>query len=252
MEYWNLTYQEAIQVIEEQYTDKYGIIVTKNDDRGDSFALTNRYYYLRKLNEPDNTELDIKYSKVITQFELNKDRYIRHPDNQTPYKDGQLPQEYIADSTRFSRDQQDPGVICMGEYPEEKSRLERLYASHVAHGYQNKDVAGPQHWSRYIRSLGHKLSYPLLVLYDAALLIDSYLNFWKRSDDEGDVGDTINHSLAIIQAYHRYPTPLSWWARKVLKKSNPYEAWQIYFRPEAGSPPLDILIKKPMEDADLK
>lgn len=234
-------------------TDHHGLIIQSNGDRGDSCSRTNIFYYLRSLNEGENPQRDDTYSSLVGKYEISTNTYVRHPDGTTPYPDGTMPQDYVAAPDRFSRDQQTPLVIALGQHKKEHNRLIRLFKTHLFRfgKYQNKDWLAPQHLGYYIRALNIKWLYSVMPILDLGLVVDSYINVYKRNKDPNDTSDSVNHSLALIQSHYVMPTFISKWAIKVFKRSNPQQALDSYFRPETNAPPLNELFKPQMKKIGL-
>lgn len=252
MDFTLISYQQAVEVIEREYTDNLGIIVQRDGDRGDSASRVGIYYYLRILNETDNKqELSETFHVVLDKLEIQPGIYVRHPDD--TYSNGTPVQSYVNNPSGFSRDQQTPIQIAMGEYPLERSRLQRLFAKQLSRlgTYQNKDIGGPETLSIYFRSLNSIGAYPVDLLGDVELLVNSLIRLGKRKANPDDTSDDVNHCLALIQAYYRYPTPISLLARQVYKLSNPMQALESYFRFETNAPPMAELFRPQMRKIGL-
>lgn len=249
-----MNYFEAIKIIEERHTDKYGIIVQADGDRGDSASRCGIYYTLRKLVEPREKTLRYKFQNCLDKLQVAKDTYVRHPDNKTPYSNGQLPQEYIADPKRFSRDQQSPLMVGLGFYDTSRSNLNGMFIAQLKRfgKFQNKDISGPQEVSTYIRAYNAWYLYPVLLLTDLAMLVNSGIRVVKRHLNPDDTSDDVVTMLLTIQAYYRLPTPVSWLSRKLYALSKPLDALRSYFREETQAPPLYALYEEVLKQMDYK
>jgi hypothetical protein len=249
---WDVPYQEAVQIIESQFTDGYGLPVQGDRDRGDSASRVGIIYTLRYMNEGMSEELKYKFNHALNQIEITPTTYVRHPDGFSPYPDGSLPQDYIADVSRFSRDQEEEIKIAMGFYPEQHDRLLRLYEKREKDGfhYQNKDIHGPANIGTYLRGIGHSISYLLLTFTDIDLLANAIIRTISRKINPIETSNDLVLSMMFLQAEKRTPTITSWIAKQIYKLSNPIQALDWYFNKDIGhAPPINILFHKPMKDA---
>jgi hypothetical protein len=222
--------------------DKNNLIVQSDGDGGDTAQRTGTYYFgliVRKRLNISNSEFAFKsyFSSCLDLLEKSPGEYVRHPDQWNDTKD-------------FSRDQQTPLVVAMGEFKNERERLKRLFRRHSERffKYQNADFASPEHIGFYIRAFRYWPLYPFLFGSDFFMLFNSFILIFKGKDPD-NVGDDINHTLAILQARISMPTPVSFIARLVYKflrpknngnlklgESSPIQgAWSWYFRPESGA-----------------
>jgi hypothetical protein len=223
--------------------DAFHLPVQKDGDGGDTAQRVGTYYFgikIRKdlgfLNSEYAFHNSQDFNKALGHLEKQPGIFVRHPIQWNEVSD-------------FSRDQQTPLVIAMGMYGEQRPRLKRLFRSHASRffRYQNKDVASPEHIGFYIRSLRIWMAYPLLVFSDLFMLLNSFILILKGLD-KNNVGDDINHTLAVLQARLMMPTPVSWLARMLYKlrpnnfgntklgETNSIQgAWSWYFRPETGA-----------------
>lgn len=223
--------------------DQYHLPVQADGDGGDTAQRVGTYYIGLKvrenlgfLNHEYAFHAHRYFSYALTHLEIHPGIFVRHPKQWN----------YITD---FSRDQQTPLVIAMGMYEDEKPRLKRLFREHASRffRYQNKDIASPEHIGFYIRGLRYYACYPLLVFSDLFMLLNSVILMVKGRDPD-NVGDDINHTLAVLQARLIMPTPVSFLARMLYKlrpknfgntqlgEISPIQgAWSWYFRPETGA-----------------
>lgn len=120
------------------------------------------------------------------------------------------------------------------------------------------DVAFLTTYGVIIRSLKLWYLWPLLVVCDAWLLLQSVVRVVASIFFPKDTGPCLNHQLRLIQARKRLPTPISWLARWLYThlRMNPvneetglrmkgyavYNVWVQYFM-GWGKPPVDVLVK---------
>jgi hypothetical protein len=221
------------------YKDKHGLLVTREQDGGDSCFFTCHYYYaLYLLNKHTNLDLE----KVLKHLDVDgkPGKYIRHPGP-----------DWYADPDRMSRDQLTPLIIVLGAYGL-KTRLRHLFFRWLKRGmfttnvrrngstkenhnlvYNTKGDRRNYHWklpdfapffgSLFIRSAGYKWAYPLLYLYDIELLISAIKNLKWASKS----GDDHNYLSRLLQAREIMPTFIS------------RIACQVYRRRQRIKTPLD-------------
>lgn len=203
--------------------DKYGILgqiqYDGNVEGGDSVCWMGHYLYLTKKKFPfSNT------------FERSFGAYVRHPDpKQTYYGFGAYyknPWDGV-----ISRDQL-TGVIAGLISQQDRLALLRVMCHHAlslflfsyntringqpptASKWKMPDLTFFNIWALYLRGFG-KLSwvfYPLLVVLDLHLLIDTLIS--NRSSDE----DQINFTIRTLIAKDNVPTIISKLAYKILNK----------------------------------
>jgi hypothetical protein len=246
-----MTIDEALQEIQTQNTDAQGFIVQKNMDAGDSSSRTGIFYYLAavlKLKaDYKGKALNEGFNENLNSHEVTTGVYIRHPriSNNT-YPNGTRVQGFVADPSEMGRDQMNPLIIALGEYPDQLARLNRWdSAQYNRYGrYQNKDIMGPQDYGMTIRAYKNKWHYFLLPLCDLGLVINSIFRLLGRLRDANDTTDDVLHSLMIIQAYYTAPTPVSWLARQIYNLSKPIKALQGYFSAQSGAAPLWFLYQE--------
>lgn len=183
--------------------DRYGLIVQSDGDGGDTAQRTGMFYFMY-----DDV---VAFERALDQLEVQPGIYVRHP-----YQHG-----FRSDPSEFSRDQQRALVIAMGAYGMH-DRLARLAKAHALRfgKYQNRDIIGPSHVGEYIRAFSARHLYPVLLLTDSVLLVNSVrIVLWYRSDT--DHSDDNNHVMSLAQSRYVMPTPFSWLARKVYKTFRP-------------------------------
>ena len=183
--------------------DSHGLIVQADGDGGDTAQRTGMFYYV--YHDPE------AFERALDLLEISPGVYVRHP----------YQENFRSDPNRFSRDQQRPIVIAMGEYGMNE-RLERLFKAHVFRlgKYQNADYIGPVNVGEYIRALKIQALYPVLVFTDLALVWGSLeVAFWGgRNPDEVDDN---NHVMSLVQSQRVMPTVTGWLARRIYKGFRP-------------------------------
>lgn len=212
--------------------DKYGLVIQTDGDGGDSGARTGLFYFLNTLQGIDASYMFQWTLKYVT---VSKDplTLFRNPVNYTDPKD-------------FSRDQTNPLLMAMGalDLPD---LLKSWWKGLIGRWgfYQNGDFAGPQDWGMYFRARKMKLAYPFLLFSDLFLVLNSVLRcIYGR--DPNNVGDDINHTMMLLQAIVRYPTPISFLARKIYAKLRPggvQQAWDTYFSPASHANPFNDMAR---------
>lgn len=238
-----MTPWEALEVIKKLYTDQWGHIVQWDKDKGDTANREGVVAFLVKIQGLE--DWSDRFNKVLNQLEFTPGIYRRHGFPQPG------DQDYVGDIERFSRDQQTPLEVAMGEYPEQRFRLLKLYMNHACrcYKYQNKDW-----WiGTYGRSLGYEKRNLRPLFEDMALVINSLFACTRRIKDiftkEPDTSNDVNHALLIIQASRKKSTWLSWIATKIYKISNPQKALDQYFSEKSGAPPISVLYREPLRIA---
>jgi hypothetical protein len=88
--------------------------------------------------------------------------------------------------------------------------------------------------------------YLFLCLCDVDTLVGSFI--WKKriADPTNTNCDILNHTNALVQARFCLPTPISWWARKLIKIDDVNRLLSIYFGD--GTPPMDDIAKDALPD----
>lgn len=233
-------------------TDENGLIITPWGDGGDTAHSEGIYWIGNKLLKTNNLKHD--FALVIALLQVEPGVFVRHPYQYPDPKD-------------FSRDQTVPLLIAMGFWNEKtllKSALKKQFKNYFR--YQNNDVGFFQDLNYYIRSLKWWFLYPLLLIGDLVLLINTLvLCFWTTRtankffwwlneklgwwwlvsiappNHEGVLQEVrgpycttndLNNTLALIQASETYPTPLTWITKKIYKYFRPYGiqwAWDTYY-----------------------
>jgi len=138
----------------------------------------------------------------------------------------------------MSRDQLTPMIIAAGYWDKEelrkiaKGHLKRGFlftnntrrngANKINHGklvageirnydWKIPDPTGPSIWSNFIRAYNFWPLYPLLLLFDIELFVNSILWRYFRKDNIA-----MNYTLTLLQANDRMPTPWGWLSRKIM------------------------------------
>lgn len=210
------------------YTDDNGLIVQKDMDGGDSAGREGDYWFGTDLIEQ---HLDSEsFNNTLTKLEVQPGVFVRNPVHYNDPKD-------------FSRDQTISLICAMGRmkaYSTLKLLLEKQLKNYFR--YQNGDVGFFEDAGYYIRAFKAWYLYPVLLLGDTQMFINSLVRLYKGRDTN-DVSDDINHTIALLQAQNTYPTPVSWLARKVYKfiKGGIQSRWNWYFRAETGANPFNEL-----------
>lgn len=207
--------------------DIYGLIVQKDMDGGDTAGRESDFWYAYALSDPYPAQDSEEFVRVINQLEVAPGLFVRHP--RPPYND----------PNDFSRDQSVPLILALSEMGE-RGTLKHMLVRQLKNlfRYQNGDIGLFQDAGYYIRGFKCLPMYPLLLLGDTQLLINSVLRVvisWVTRDN---TSDDINHTLALLQAQRRMPTLISFVARKLYKrcvKGGVQFRWDRYFRPETGA-----------------
>lgn len=258
------------------YIDTYGLICQIEDDGsfggGDS---ANRCGLLAVASEFNNglyqADLDMSKEHVMAacnsmfgRIETRPGVGIRHPEAT----------KWWSNSKFFSRDQQSAVVIGAG-FSNNQVLVLSLFKNHLKRFglYQNfqinsldvdgkkhfiqGDMATPEHFNYYVRALNLWALYPVLLIGDLFMLLNSIIIVIKSIFDADDTSNDLNHICALLQAKRKLPTPISWLARKVyrffrmnagqtqntrLSGFGPLTALQHYFRSK-GAPPMDVLFQ---------
>lgn len=249
------------------HIDQYKLIVQTDGDGGDSAARTGLYYFLLSFKEIYLFPCFIRFINVV---QLSPGVFIRHPVKWNDPKD-------------FSRDQENPIVMVCSFYPEIHLLKEMLWNRIKRFSrFQNGDLSGPHDYAMIFRSLRWWPLYPFFIFSDLFLLLNSVIIcFWKAREPGpiltwlgkyhwffvadsppnpygvpqdvhglGNVGSDINHCMSLMQAYKIYPTPVSYFARKIYSTFRPggiQKAWDIYFDPKTGANPFNMLAAQIIE-----
>lgn len=244
--------------------DKFGVIANLNNDEGDSsnregtFALLiNELHLQGKVSEIDYNILRTRYGDVIKQLYCGKGSLRRGPDLSA----------WTGQTDVMSRDQWVPNAIATGGMG--LPALNALFFGHLLRGllfatntcpdeyitgqpggaWKLPDITVMSSWGIYIRSYVAWPLWPLLLVFDLELLVNSMIVVWQSHYDPTET-DVINHLNKLIQAYRYLPTPVSWLSAKLLK----YDARGMqaclndYFSPLLNEPALskvyaDVLVE---------
>jgi len=237
--------------IPKEYTDDWGMIVTLEQDGGDSAFFMGHYYSLKMLSLDPVAQYHTK--KILikdydnAQFKLQKKGLARrHPDES----------KWYGDFDRMSRDQSIPFLISMfimeqiyGPWEFFKAHLKRglLFTTNtrrngaslqnhgevykndkmgkpVKRNYNRKlpDLCGPNFWSIYIRGFRAYPFWPVLCCLDLFLL-GSVISFNIKPREP--------NQLLLLLAFSRtrLPTPLSFVAWRVLNKNKARDELKKYW-----------------------
>ena len=238
------------------FLDNNDLFVTSNMDGGDTAQHEGMVEFGNSLSDAPIHRM-ITYTQIIGLLEPKADgNWIRNP-------------EVYTDPTDFSRDQARSNIIAMG-HRNFKEPLKRMFKAQLKRFmlYQNHDVPNPQNFGEYVRAFRFYPLYPLLLLGDIFLLLDT-LNIcfikartpgkikrwlgknihWIFMQGESNnaygvprdvygpdnVGTDKNHILSLLQAKLYMATPISYLARKIYKicrPLGPQYALDHYFRNE--------------------
>lgn len=215
------------------YYDSNQLIVQSDGDGGDTAGREGNYWFAHALthivviNRP-------QFFEILAKLTYSRGTYVRNP-------------VHYNDPSDFSRDQTIPLILAMGAQgrtKELKALMKEQYKR--ATRYQNGDLALPQDWGYYIRGFRFWPLYPVLLLGDLFLLLNSIIRCVAPLFNSDNVSDDINHTLALLQAQYYMPTPFSYVARKFYKYARPggiQGAWDHYFRPSTGANPFNELYR---------
>lgn len=232
------------------YCDSNGLIVQKDGDGGDTAGREGDYWFEYALTgyhgiPTPGHYLYIKdeFERVLELLQRGKGIFVRNP---IKYND----------PSDMSRDQTVPLILAMGQM-EEYDILKALFYKQVRNfgRYQNGDIGFIGDLGYYIRAFKFWKAYPILLVGDLQLLVNSIIRCIKGRD-LNDVSDDINLTLELLQAQYNLPTPISWLARKIYKhlrygqffpEGAIQRAWNWYFRPETNANPFDELYRSLIE-----
>lgn len=212
------------------YLDKKGLIVQSDGDAGDCLQREGFWFegvYINSVNLGKNYPVSIGMAPYMDAIEilLTPEGLVRSwmPGNSIP------PWNTPSDT---SRDQLVSNIRACGYY--ELDGITKQIFKNVLKNYSrfpNKDIAFINDYGRFIRSFRTWYLYPLLLICDVPLIVNSIIRIIKGKLDPDNVGDDINHIGDLAQAQHVYPTPISWFARKIYRRGEYALNW--YFRPSA-------------------
>ena len=212
------------------YLDSNGLIVQADGDGGDTAGREGDYWFAWGLGP-------FTYTSEI--FKMNLDRlqvspgvFVRNPVHYNDPKD-------------FSRDQTVPLILAMGVMGEHET-LKLLLKKQIKNyfRYQNGDIGLLGDLGYYIRAFNAWWAYPVLLVGDLQLLVNSVIRVIKGTDQ--DTSDDINHTLGLLQAQYTLPTPISYLARKIYKhfrSGGIQNAWDNYFKPSSGANPFNDIYR---------
>lgn len=120
------------------------------------------------------------------------------------------------DPSDTSRDQLVSNIRALGYYRPSVPILSQIFWAVVKNfsRFPNGDIAFINDYARFIRAFGLWYLWPLLVIFDLPLIVNSIIRCIKGRNYD-DVGDDINHIGDLAQACTVYPTGVSNLARKI-------------------------------------
>lgn len=231
--------------------DADDLIVTFNNDGGDSFARTMMYYYGMSLTSYARTS---DFCNALNKFRLGT-KFRRYP--YAPYND----------PSDFSRDQARPGVIACGQFG--VASLPPFFGR-----YPNGDISSLTELGEAIRARNCRWLWVLLWVCDLWTLLSMLVIIFIKAREPGklqrwlgahvhwifvqgeannangvpqdvygadNVGTDLNMTLNLLQSQRVLPTPISHITRKLYKRYRPggiQYAWDHYFR---GDNPFNVL-----------
>jgi hypothetical protein len=237
------------------YLDEYNLPVQADGDRGDTASRVGIIGTAIALYEdwkdlPDQIKNQFNFFNAVSDLNigtLEKPSFVRHFDGSTPYKNGTMPQVYVNNPNRFSRDQHRPLVVALSYYSAKQDLLKNVIKEHIKRFgmYQNADIASPECVAVYLRAMNYSyITYPLLVLGDLFTLGNILIRAYEYKKNNDNVGDIINLTVTVLQSITRKETFLSKFNRYLLNKFIPVQkAWDHYFREDSGANPLNELYK---------
>jgi len=231
--------------------DKYGLPISEGDG-GDSL----HHYFTGELrlrlamnpikwslkdqspqlkNAVDGISKLCSTDDAFKNLEVQPGIYIRNPD----------PTQWVSDPRNVSRDQL-TAVIAFLSYTTDKVRLWNLlkaclkrymFAQNIYPNWvdprtqavtaKTPDFITPDLWTLFARGLLGAWSWPINFFLDIFILLSVIFKLWAplsvdgtltfRWPGPGDTDDDNMHNVLMVSQY-RYPTPLSWFARKLFKK----------------------------------
>lgn len=215
-----------------------GALSQKDLDQGDSSQRDGLFYALAGLlklpKDFIGRDLSQGWSEVVKLHEAAPGLYRRSPD---PAYWGHRPDN-------FSRDQHSVlrlGMAAMGDQARIKesgtAMIKRFGFHQNTHrgtddpndAWKIPDIMTPGELTVFIRGLSAWYLYPLLLVLDLALFIDLLL----RKNDNWDQDNML--AINLLYAYKKYPTPGSWLAMKLYKRTNFMDRIYNYYRDDNGN-----------------
>ena len=212
------------------YIDPWGLLDKKtNRDGGDTCQREGMLFSLIGMRVKGMTRHQVykragRFKEVMQKLHPHPGVLLRHSN----------PDYDASDWDRMSRDQVQAMVIAMGYW--DKKELKRFCKGHLKRGFifcnntrQNgatkrnhgsngysyawklPDITGPEIWGNIIRGFNAWYLWPLLLVCDIELFLGTCKWRWFRRHNIA-----LNHTLSMMQAHDRLPTPLSWLAQKVM------------------------------------
>jgi hypothetical protein len=212
------------------YLDSKGLIVQQSGDGGDTLQREGFWFEGTSLNTTYQNPPGLTSYIWALAFLWTEKGYTRYW--QAPYRD----------SSDTSRDQLVSNIRAMGYIPDARLRALKGLLKGVIKNWSrfpNNDIAFINDYGRFIRSFRAWYLYPLLFLCDIPIVVNSIIRCIKGRNYD-DVGDDINHIGDLAQCQNIYPTPVSFFARKLYKWFRPFgvqHALDWYFRAASGGNP---------------
>lgn len=248
------------------HIDSYDFITQRGGDGGDSAQRLGMYalgWAIKHAARPDDeVHTDLRYK--LEQLELPSGEWVRHPNHAMWY--GQ--------PGTMSRDNFLPLMVLMGLLGATDT-LKRVFINlfvkrlgfmwntkHIweTDGWKIPDHVMPSGAAVFMRACNSKWFYPILVMCDLWLYLNSFVRVVKsRVFDPDDVSDDLNLIIQMLWAKYRLPTFISKWATRYYVKERgkagknfdqllmgfgPQTALDWYFREETGAPPMNEYYKE--------
>jgi hypothetical protein len=230
------------------YLDAKGLIVQQNGDGGDTLQREGFWYegiYLVPRMPVIMTPNLAPYNNAITIL-WTVNGFERSW--QVPYND----------PSDCSRDQLVSNIRAMG-YFDYKGPLDYILTGVIKNfsRFPNGDICFINDYGRFIRAFKSWYLYPLLLIFDLPIIVNSIIRC-IAGKDSNNVGDDVNHIGDLAQAKCIFPTPISFLARKIYIAFRPnYNpacrngaeyALSWYFRADSGGNPEFIKLWAPIVD----
>lgn len=211
------------------FVDKHGHIAQgpPHRDGGDSFSFAGQVmvafyarHHFKKTGDAEYIYQREQYLKRLDKLRYGYGIYLRH--NVEP--------EWATKPDRMSRDQMTANIAAMG-FLEQNSKLWVMllflifrlgFATNTrANGklkapWKLPDFCGPKILGMFIRALKLYPLYPLLLLTDLHMLIDSIVQIIGAKKNPEDTNET-NHIVSLLQSTITMPTLISYLARKIYR-----------------------------------
>lgn len=209
------------------YLDSKGLIVQQSGDGGDTLQREGFWYEGWSLN-PWYPTIPGLVTYTMALGLLNTPEGFERS-WQVPYND----------PSDTSRDQLVSNIRACG-YRRLNGPLGEIFWAIIKNfsRFPNNDIAFINDYGRFIRAYRFWLLWPLLLICDLAVLVNSIILLFY-SMNLNNVGNDINHIGDLAQAQNVLATPVSWLARKIykLRRGGPQYALDWYFRAASGGNP---------------